>query len=107
MNNLYNIYHVCDVYGNAGGPTQQIKSIGLVETSPEEIEKYLEYWNRPRVYYDMYDKMYEHRVIAVEVQLKPLDTLIPYNPETREWPDLPHGMYMWMQWDAEKKEWIE
>jgi len=106
MREFYTIYHITDIYdGGSYGPTQKMTNLGMVEATPEEIEAFIEYWNKPRVYYHMYDKLYEHRVTAVKVKKTDLNTIEPYDPKTRDWPDIPYGMDFTMEWDPESKTW--
>ncbi len=107
MKKYYNIYHMSDIYdGRSSVPVQQHKYIGLVYATEEEIKEFLEKWNKPRVYYHMYDVLYEHLVTAVPVEVKELNKLEPYNPKTRDWPDLPSGMDFDYEWDENEKKWI-
>ena len=80
-------------------------NLGTVEATPEEIAAFIEYWNKPRVYYYPYDKLYEHRVVAVPVKVKKLESIKPYDPDTREWPDIPAGYDFTMEWDSVNKVW--
>lgn len=108
MKKLYTIYHVYDVYnGIAGGPLQQLKNLGMVEATEKEMEEFLKEWNKPRVYYNMYDKLYEHKIIATETPIKELKDIVPYDPTTREWPDIPYGKDFGAKWDPESKQWCD
>ena len=100
----YNIYSMSDIF-SGGNPLQQKKYLGLVCATESEIKEFIGYWNKPRVYYHMYDKLYEHMVIAVPVSITELSKLEPYDPETRDWPDLPYGKDFCMKWDKETNSW--
>lgn len=106
MYSYYNIYHISDIYdGRSSIPVQQKKYIGLVRATEEEIAEYLKIWNKPRVYYHMYDKLYEHTIAAVRVEVKELNDLQPYNPISRDWPDIPEGVDFDYEWDETEKKW--
>ena len=90
---------------DGGRIVQQKKYAGIVEATEEEIKKFLEEWNKPRIYYHLSDSLYEHLVTAVPVKVQDITTLQPYNPETRDWPDLPEGMDFYMKWDKDEQMW--
>lgn len=102
---LYNIFHVYDVDGGFGDAVTREKHIGLVEATEEEVKEFLAVWDKPRIYDHPYSDLYEHHVIARPVKIDELSDLQPYDPKTRDWPDLPEGSYSFCAWDGEK--WVE
>jgi hypothetical protein len=106
MRKFYNIYHISDYYSN-GNIAQSKKYIGLVEATDEEIKEFLKIWNKPRIYYYIGDRLIEHLVVATPVELVDINKVEPYDPKTRDWPDIPYGMDFSMEWNEKNKSWGE
>lgn len=102
---LYNIYHIYDVDGGFGDAVEQKRHVGAVEATEKEMEEFLSIWNKPRIYDNPYSSLYHHCVKAEPVEVKPLDEIVPYDPETRDWPDLPEGMYSGAGWNGSR--WVD
>ena len=100
----YNIYHISECFEGSRISRHQ-KHCGLIEATDEEIKAFLEKWNRPRVYFNRGDKLYEHMVVALPVKKSSTDELEPYDPATRDWPDLPEGVDFSLVWNKDAGEW--
>ena len=105
MKQFYNIYHMYEVFSGSRIDRVQ-KLIGMLEATQEEINAFLKEWNRPRVYFNTGDKLYEHMVVATPVKKFEVDDIQPYDPATRDWPDLPEGVDFAFSWDSENKKWV-
>ena len=107
MRKLYNIFHQFDVDGGFGDAVGKRMHVGLVKATEEEIKNFLEIWDKPRVYEHPYSDLYEHSVVAEEVKVAELKDVVPYDPATRDWPDLPEGMYSGSVYNTETGQWEE
>lgn len=101
---FWNLYHITDVY-DGSRITQKMTFLGMVESTKEEIDQFLKEWNKPRVYYYPYDKLFEHTIVATQVKKVDLKEISPYNPKTKDWPDIPFGMDLDAEWNPETKTW--
>ena len=104
MKKYFNVYHIYEIF-NGSNISRQQKYIGLVEATDEEMAEFIKHWNKPRVYFNIGDRLYEHMVVALPVEKKDINKLEPYPPETREWPDLPEGMDFNMSYNAKTGKW--
>jgi hypothetical protein len=102
---FYQVFHVYDVDGGFGDAVKKEKCVGVTEATQEEIKKFLETWDKPRIYEHPYSDLYEHHVVVRPVEVKPLADIEPYDPSTRDWPDLPDGEYPWCVWT--RSEWVD
>ena len=107
VSHLYNIYHLYDVDGGFGDAVCQKRFVGMVEATESEIAEFLKVWDKPRICERPYSDLYEHKVVAELVKIQELSELEPYNPATRDWPDLPEGCGSWSEYDPETKTWKE
>ncbi len=110
---LWGVYHEYDVDGGVGDSISKRKFVGVVEASEEEMKHFLDFWNRPRIYRRPYDDLYEHSVLAEKVELGTIETLIPYDPDTRLVPNVPEsealdkkGAFGGDYWDAKSCVWV-
>ena len=100
---FYLIYHIYDVDGGFGDPVTKKDLIAVVEATKEQIDEFLATWNKPRIYDRPYGDLYEHGIVAEPATFSSLDGLIPYDPETRDWPDVPEDFDLrGRRWDGEK-----
>ena len=75
---LYQIVHIYDVDGGFGDAIGQEDCVGVVEASEEEIEKFLQEWDKPEIYDRPYSDLWHHTVVARPVELKRLNEVTPY-----------------------------
>ena len=85
------IRHEYDVDGGYGDAVPVNDIVAVVEATDEEINAFLEKWDKPRVYDRPYDGLEEHHVSAEPIEIvKDISTVVPYDPETKDWPDIPY-----------------
>lgn len=102
---LYQIFHIYDVDGGFGDPIEQTELVATVEATEEQIAEFIKTWDKPRVYERPFGALYEHHVIAKPVEVCDINGLVPYDPETRDWPSLPKGVSSISRWDG--KKWVK
>ena len=75
---LYNIIHCYDVDGGFGDaiPTEDV--IATVESTEEDIQKWLERFDHPEVYDSPYADLYEHNYRAVPIEVVSIKDVTPY-----------------------------
>ena len=98
MSHLYNIFHIYDTDGGFGDAVEKKDFIACVEATEEEIDEFLEKWDKPRIYDHPYADLREHEVIAKRVDIMDLSDVQPYNPRTRDWPDLPPDRFYFSEY---------
>jgi len=99
---LWNVYEERDEDGGFGDAIYTRIHVGTVLATDQEIEEFLKVWDKPRIYDHPYDDLYEHHVVAESISLMDIESLQPYDPKTRDWPDIPHDVPESYQWDGEK-----
>lgn len=105
---LYQIFHEYDVDGGFGDPVSTTEMIAVVDATQEQVDEFLKVWDKPRICDHPYGDLYEHHVIARAIpvdQIKRIEDVVPYDPETRDWPDLPDKYHSWAEWNG--TEWEE
>lgn len=107
MSHLYSIFHVRDVDGGFGDAVTNKEFIGLVECTEQELEDFLDEWNKPRVYDRPYMSLWEHKIIAEREEILEIKGLQPYDPRTKDWPSIPEDLYQGATWNAEKQTWMD
>lgn len=78
---LWAIYHDYDVGGAFGDSRSETEMVGIVQATKEEIEAFIQKYDKPIVYDDPYDKLYCHSVRAEEVEISSLDSICPYGKD--------------------------
>lgn len=104
MSHLYSIFHAYDLDGGFGDAVPTEDLVGVVEATEEEITKFLEVWDKPRIYDRPYSDLREHNVYAKKVLIQDLNEIRPYDPFTRDWPDMPEDGYG-KYWNG--REWVD
>lgn len=92
---LWSIEHEMDDDSGHGDAIQTRYCVAIVEATKEEIDAFLEEWDRPRIYDRPYDNLMEHHITATPIEIvKDLSKVEPYDPMTKYWPDIPnvHGV---------------
>ena len=111
MKKLWNIYHVYDVDGGCGDAVEVRQLVGTILATDEDIDKFVEHWNHPRVYDKPYADLTEHTIVKEEVKIvEHIAEFEPYDPKTRLWPDLPSigdGIYPWFEYDEKTHSWFD
>jgi hypothetical protein len=103
---LYQIFHEYDVDGGFGDPISRSELVAVVDATQEQIDKFLEEWDKPRIYDHPYGDLYEHGITVKPLTaIKKIEDVTPYDPETRDWPDLPDDCYSYARWTG--TEWKE
>ena len=78
---MYIIKHVYDVDGGFGDAIGKEDVVGIVECTKEQIDKFIEKYDKPVVYDEPYMGLVCHILIAEEVTVTTLDEIEkdPYN----------------------------
>lgn len=75
MKKMYMIKHVYDVDGGFGDAIYNEDVVGVVECAEEELNNFLEKYNRPVVYDEPYAYLVCHELKAEEITIKSLKEL--------------------------------
>lgn len=102
---LWNVYEERDEDGGYGDAVFTQTHVGTVWATDQEIEEFLKIWDRPRIYDRPYASLSEHHIWVEKVSPIDIKSFEPYDPRTRDWPDVPYGVSYFCQWDGEK--WVE
>ena len=86
------ITHEYDTDGGFGDAITVRDVVAIVEATEEEIDAFLKEWNKPRIYDRPYANLYEHYVTADPVEVQDLSKVVPYDPVTKDWPDIPRQL---------------
>ena len=82
---LWNIFHEYDVDSGMGGAMPIYDLVGTVEATEDEINRFIQKWNKPEVYDHPYDDLRCHTVYAKEVKFVDLNELEPYSTDPLDW----------------------
>ena len=78
---LWNVFHGYDVDGGFGDAVWSENLVGTVEATDEEMEAFLQKWNRPEIYEHPYDDLTCHSIRVEEVTVQTLDGFEPYSTD--------------------------
>ena len=94
---FYVIFHGVDKDGDHCDPVRTESMMGIVEATKEEIDAFIQKWNKPVVYYA---DLSCHHVRAEEIMLCDLNKLNPYG-EGDYYGLLAKGHEFWKAFDAQ------
>lgn len=75
---LWAIYHDYDVDGGFGDSIHETEMVGVVQATEEEIEAFIQKYDKPIIYDKPYDELYCHSVRVEEIEMTSLDSICPY-----------------------------
>lgn len=78
---FYAIFHGVDEDGGFGDAVYTENMMGVVEATREEIDAFVEKWNKPTVYDEPYAQLTCHNVRAEEIKICDPSTLNPYGKD--------------------------
>ena len=78
---FYAIFHGVDEDGGFGDAVYTESMMGVVEATQEEIDAFIQKWNKPVIYDTPYADLSCHNVRAEEIQFVDLDKLNPYGED--------------------------
>ena len=104
---FYNIFHCYDVDGGFGDAVHKRECVATVKATEKQIDNFIKEWNKPRIYERPYSCLYEHSIRVEKIEIKDINSVIPYDPETKDWPDIPEDAGWDSTYDTETKKWIE
>ena len=78
---MYAVYHMYDTDGGFGDAIPQENMVGIVMATEEEINAFVEKWDKPEVYDRPYADLYHHIVRAEKIDITTLEELRPYSTD--------------------------
>lgn len=78
---FYAIFHGVDEDGGFGDAVYTESMMGVVEATQEEIDAFIQKWNKPVIYDTPYANLSCHNVRAEEIQFDDLNKLNPYGED--------------------------
>lgn len=78
---FYAIFHGVEEDGGFGDGVFTENMVGVVEATQEEINAFIEKWDKPIVYDEPYASLTCHHVRAEEIEICDLSTLNPYGKD--------------------------
>lgn len=78
---FYAIFHGVDEDGGFGDAVYTENMMGVVEATQEEIDAFIQKWNKPVIYDTPYVDLSCHNVRAEEIQFVDLNKLNPYGED--------------------------
>lgn len=78
---IWAIFHCYDEDGGYGDAVPQEVMVGSCMATEQEIEEFLQKWDKPEVYDHPYDDLVCHGVRAEKIDLKELKDIKPYGDD--------------------------